>query len=259
MKEYTISKLRNIAFIGHGDVGKTTIADGIMFTSGQNNRLGRVDDGTSMFDYDDDEMKRKITLSSSIGFTDYEKHKITIFDTPGYADFVADALVCIQAVEGAVVVLCGVSGVEVQTEKVWSFCEELEIPRLVVINKLDREHADFERCLESLGKSFTKRFVPVQIPIGKEADFKGVADLILGKAFIYKDDKSGKFEKVEIPAEIKDKFQSYREKFIEAVVEMEDALMEKYFEGEELSEEELLGALKTGTVEGSIVPVVCMS
>jgi len=255
MKEYTVSQLRNVALIGHGDVGKTSIADSIMFNTGQNNRLGSVDDETSMFDYDDDEIKRKITLSSSFGFTEYEKHKISIVDTPGYADFVLDSLICMQAVEGAILVVCAVSGVEVQTEKTWNYCEKLELPRIVVINKLDREHTDFERSLEDLSKNFDKRFVPVQIPLGKEVDFKGVVDLISQKALVFKDDNSGKFEKKEIPDDLKDLANTYREKFIESVVESEDNLMEKYFEGEELTEEELLRALRKGTIEGLFVPV----
>ncbi|MBU1626268.1 elongation factor G, partial [bacterium] len=203
--------------------------------------------------------RRKISLSSSFGFTDYQNFKINIFDTPGYADFVLDALICMQAVEGAVIVLCGVSGVEVQTERTWNFCEELEIPRIIAVNKLDREHTDFERSLASLQKSFNKRFIPVQIPIGKETDFKGVVDLISQKAFIYKEDKSGKFDNVDIPSELKEQVQLYREKLIEMVVETDDALMEKFFEGVQLSEEELYQALRKGTIEGSFVPVVCLS
>jgi elongation factor G len=259
MKEYTVAQIRNIALIGHGDVGKTSIADAIMFNTGQNTRLGSVDEKTSIFDYDEDEMRRKISLSSSFGFTDYQNYKINIVDTPGYADFVLDALICMQAVEGAVLVLCSISGVEVQTEKTWNFCEDLNIPRIVAINKLDREHTDFVRSLENLEKSFSKRFIPVQLPIGKELDFKGVVDLITQKAFIYKGDKSGKFDKVEIPAELKDQAKSYRDKLIETVVETDDKLMEKFFEGTELSEEEINSALRKGTIEGSFVPVVCTS
>jgi elongation factor G len=259
MKEYSVDQLRNVAIIGHGDSGKTSIADAIMFNTSQNNRLGRVDDKTSMFDYDEDEMKRKISLSSSFGITEYKKSKISIIDTPGYADFVLDALVCLQAVEGAVLVVCSISGVEVQTEKVWEYCERLEIPRVVVINKLDREHTDFERSLENLEKILPKRFIPVQLPIGKEADFKGVIDIVSKKAFIYKDDKSGKFDEVPIPADLQDQFEMYREKFLEAVVETDDALMEKFFAGTELTDEEILKGLKKGTIEGTIIPVLCSS
>jgi elongation factor G len=166
MKVYTTDSIRNVALVGHGDVGKTSLASSFLFDSGAVNRLGKVDQGNTVTDFDEDEIERKITISSSPCFVEWEKVKINILDTPGYGNFVADARAALRAVDAAVVLVCGVSAVEVQTEKVWRWADEYQLPRIIVVNKLDRERADFSRVVEIIQKSFGRGPVPVQIPIG---------------------------------------------------------------------------------------------
>src|SRR5262249_14052808 len=208
-----IDKIRNIGFVGHGGVGKTSLVEAVLYASGSTTRVGRVEDGSTTTDFDPDEIKRKISLNTSVAFCDYKGHRLNFVDTPGYGDFVADARAGLRVVDGAVVVVDAVAGVQVQTEKVWKFANEYNIPRVVVINRLDRERADFVRTLESLGKRLKGRLAPFQIPVGSEAGFTGVVDLIAMKALITTD---GKVKETEIPAELAETARSYREKLAEA-------------------------------------------
>jgi elongation factor G len=259
MKVYTTDSIRNVALVGHGDVGKTSLASSFLFDSGAVNRLGKVDQGNTVTDFDEDEIERKITISSSPCFVEWEKVKINILDTPGYGNFVADARAALRAVDAAVVLVCGVSAVEVQTEKVWRWADEYQLPRIIVVNKLDRERADFSRVVEIIQKSFGRGPVPVQIPIGSEKDFSGVVDLIEFKAYQYPKDESGKFQEIDIPDSLKEEAKAKRQALVEMIAEQDDALMEKYFEAGELSQEEVLAGLKKNILERKIMPIFCSS
>src|SRR5689334_23698863 len=194
-----IGRIRNVALVGHGGVGKTSLVEALLHACGATTRLGRVDDGTTTTDFDPDEIKRKISLNTATAFCDYKGHRINLIDTPGYGDFVADARAGLRVAGAALVVVDAVAGVQVQTEKVWKFANEYNLPRAIVINRLDRERADFSRTLESLQKRLKGRLVPLQLPIGSEAGFTGVVDLIAMRALITTD---GKTKDAEIPADL---------------------------------------------------------
>jgi elongation factor G len=259
MKVYTTDSIRNIALVGHGDVGKTSLASSFLFDTGAVNRLGKVDQGNTVTDFDDDEIERKITISSSPCYVEWKKVKINFLDTPGYGNFVADARAALRAVDAALVLVCGVSGVEVQTEKVWKWAEEYQLPRILLVNKLDRERADFARVVEAIQKSFGRSPVPVQIPIGSEKDFSGVVDLIEFKAYQYPKDESGKFQEIDIPDSLKEEAKAQRQALVEMIAEQDDALMEKYFEAGELSQEEVIFGLKKNILDRKIIPIFCAS
>src|SRR5687768_12031155 len=178
MKVYDAASIRNVAVVGHGGCGKTQLVSALLFTSGMVNRLGKVDDGTTVTDYDDEEIARKHTLTASLAYAEWNKSKINLIDTPGFGNFFSDARAAIHVADAALIVVDGVAGVEVQTEKAWADCEARELPRLIVVNRLDRERASLERTLESLRSSLTRTIVPIQLPIGEEKDFTGVVDLV---------------------------------------------------------------------------------
>lgn len=260
MKKYEPDSVRNVGLFAHGGDGKTSIAEAILFVSGENNRLGSVNDGTSLMDFEPEEIERKITISSSLAFIEWRKHKINLLDTPGDDNFISDAKFCMRVCDLAILVLTGIDGVKVQTEKVWEFAKENSVPTVVFVNKLDRERSEFERALASLKESFgDSNFIPVQIPIGKEDAFKGVVDLLEGRAHIYGTEELGVFEERDVPEDMKDIFSEYREKLIETVVEMDDEVVEKYLNGEEIELKALENCLKKGLWEGKLVPVLCGS
>ena len=249
-----IGKIRNVGIVGHGGVGKTSLVEALLFTAGAVTRLGKVDDGSTTTDFDPDEVKRKISINTSIAYADWKGHRINFVDTPGYGDFIADARAGLRVVEAAIVVVDAVAGVQVQTEKVWKFASEYELPRAVVVNRLDRERADFFRTLESLTRRLKGRIVPLHLPIGEESGFKGYVDLAKMKAFVYAD---GKSNEIEIPADVAERAKEWREKLVEAAAETDDELLTKYLEEGALDEASMLKALKAGIGEGKIVPVVC--
>ena len=251
-----IAKIRNVAFVGHGGVGKTSLVESILLAAGATTRLGKVDDGTTATDFDPDEIKRKISLNTAVAFCDYKGHRLNLIDTPGYGDFVADARAGLRVASAAVVVVDAVAGVQVQTEKVWKFANEYGLPRVIVINRLDRERADFNRTLESLQKRLKGRLAPFQVPIGSEAGFTGVVDLIAMKALITTD---GKVTETEIPGDVMDTVKSYREKLAEAAAETDDDLLAKYLEEGSIGEAEMLDALRKAVLNGAIVPVLAAS
>jgi len=260
MKKYEPATIRNVGIFSHGGEGKTSIVEAMLFLSGENTRLGKVDDGTSLMDYEPEEVERKVTISSSIACFEWGKSKINFIDTPGDDNFVADAKSCMRVVDGAVVVVGAVSGVQVQTEKVWGYANEFGIPACIFINKMDRERADFERALADVQKNFSDRsLLAIQLPIGKEENFKGIVDLLAMKAYIFKGDASGGFDTVDIPAEYKDEAAKYREKLVESAVETDDDIMERYLNGEDISEEEIEKCLKEGIWSMKITPVICGS
>ncbi len=248
------SKIRNVGVVGHGGVGKTTLVEALLYTAGAVTRLGRTDDGTTTTDFDPDEIKRKISINTAVAYVDWKGHRINLVDTPGYGDFISEAKAGLRVVEAALVVVDAVAGVQVQTEKVWKFATEYELPRAVVINRLDRERADFYRTLESLGRRLKGRLVPVQLPVGEEAGFSGVVDLVTLKATVYAD---GKPKEAEIPADLADRVKEYREKLVEAAAETDDDLLNKYLEEGALAEAEVVKALRSGITTGKIVPVLC--
>src|SRR5438132_9915807 len=249
-----IGKIRNVGIVGHGGVGKTSLVEAMLFAAGAVTRLGRVDDGSTTTDFDPDEIKRKISINTSVAYCDWKGHHVNFVDTPGYGDFIADARAGLRVVEAAVVVVDAVSGVQVQTEKVWKFATEFNLPRAVVVNRLDRERADFFRTFESLGKRLKGRLVALHLPIGEESSFRGFVDLVKMKAVTLTGNKPAEGE---IPAELADRAKEWREKLVEAAAETDDDLLAKYLEEGSLAEAEMLKALRSGIAQGKIVPVLC--
>jgi elongation factor G len=259
VKVYESKDIRNVGVVGHGDSGKTTLTAGLLFTAGGANRLLRVDEGNTITDFDEEEIQRKITISTAIAVAEWKKTKINLLDTPGYNIFINDSKVALSAADSAIVVVDGVAGVEVQTEKVWSFCEEFKLPRAIFINKLDRERSDFQRALDSVQENFGRAAVPLQIPIGLEREFKGVVDLIDMKAYTYTPDGDGKGKEGEIPADMADAAQKAHEALVEMAAEGDDALLEEFFENGTLPTEHIVDGLKKGIRELRIYPVMCGS
>jgi elongation factor G len=259
VKVYESKDIRNVGVVGHGSSGKTTLTAGLLFTAGASNRLLRVDEGNTITDFDDEEIARRITISTAIAVAEWKKAKINILDTPGYNIFINDTRAALIAADSALVLVDGVAGVEVQTEKVWGFANDFKLPRAVIVNKLDRERADFQRALGSIQENFGRAAVPVQIPIGAERDFKGMVDLIRMKAYIYTPDGDGKGKEGDIPANLADAAQKAHEALIEMVAEGNDALMEQFFDKGTLEIEQIVAGLKQGIAEMRIFPVFCAS
>jgi elongation factor G len=259
MKVYDSKDIRNVGVVGHGDSGKTTLTAAMLFTSGATNRLLRVDEGNTITDFDDEEVQRKITISTAIAVAEWKKTKINVLDTPGYNIFINDTRASLVAADAAIVLIDGVAGVEVQTEKVWNFASEDKLPRTIIINKLDRERADFNRALESAQEVFGRSVIPIQIPIGSESSFNGVVDLIRMKAYTYTPDGDGKGKEGEIPASVAEAAQKAHEALIEMVAEGDDALMEEFFDKGTLPAEHIIDGLKQGIREMRISPVMCAS
>ena len=259
MKVYDAAAIRNVALVGHGGSGKTQLASAMLFASGAVNRLGKVDDGTTTTDFDEEEIARQHTLSSSLAHTEWQKTKINIIDTPGFANFLADARAALRVAEAAVVVVDAVHGVEVQTEKLWAEAAALNLPRIVVVNKLDRERASLDRALESLHRDCAREVAPVQLPLGEEKAFTGVVDLVRMKAYTFAADGSGKMTEEEIPAALTDRATQARERLIESVAETDEQLMEAFFAEGTLTQEQLVGGLRAATLAGKIFPLVCTS
>jgi elongation factor G len=250
-------RIRNVALIGHRGSGKTSLAEAILFEAGKTNRLGSVVDGTTVCDYEDDEHERQMSIDAAVASIDFHDRKINLIDTPGEPSFVADALAALRVVDSAVVVVNAVTGVEVHTERLWKRAADEGLSRLVFVNMLDRERADFFRTLDSLKAAFGPHVVATEIPIGAEHDVRGVIDLIDMRAFVYEGEGRGNSREEEIPEELADRAQEYREKLMDEVAENSDELMERYLEGEEISHEEIVGALKKGVTEGHLFPVTC--
>ncbi|OGQ01003.1 MAG: translation elongation factor G [Deltaproteobacteria bacterium RBG_19FT_COMBO_46_12] len=260
MKRVEPTHIRNIGTFGHGGEGKTSLVEAILFDTGENTRLGRVDDGSSLMDFEPEEINRKITISSAISHFEWNKHQFHVIDTPGYANFIAEAKASMRIVDGAVIVIGGNSEVKVHTETVWGYANEFQTPRILYVSKMDMERADYFKVVEEVKKVFPSQpAVAVQLPIGGEGSFKGVVDLIQRKAYYYREDGSGKFEVKDVPSDMKEEVERLREKLVEAVVEMDDQLMEKYLESGEVSTEEVIQCLRKGTIERKLVPAVCGS
>ncbi|MDD5284407.1 MAG: elongation factor G [Desulfuromonadaceae bacterium] len=259
MGQFETGKIRNLGIVAHGGAGKTSLAEAILFDTGMIDRLGRVDDGTSTMDFEPEEIKRKISITSALDHCEWNGHSIHIVDTPGYGNFIADTRACMRALDGAVVILSAISGVKAQTEEIWKWANEFEIPRIAFVNKLDRERASFFRAIDDMEKALGARGVAIQMPIGLEADFVGFVDLITMKAWFYAKDGSGKFTEGAIPADSADEALRLREHMVETVAEAYDALTEKYLDAGELTEEEILDGLRVGTMRNTFTPVLCGS
>jgi elongation factor G len=250
-------RIRNVALVGHRGSGKTSLNEALLFQAGAINRLGSVTDGATASDSDPDEQSRQMSISASLSSFEWDERKINLIDTPGEPSFVADALGALRVCESAVFVVNAVMGVEVNTQRLWQRAAELDLARMVFVNMLDRERADFFRTLESLKGAFGPHAVATEIPIGSEHEVRGVIDLIDMKAFEYSDDGRENCREIPIPDELQAQAEEYREKLMDEVAEVSDALMERYLDGEEISHEEIVTALKDGTNHGGIFPVVC--
>jgi elongation factor G len=252
-------QIRNVALVGHRGTGKTSLHEALLFEAGAINRLGTVTDGTTVSDADEDEQARQMSISAALSSFEWQGRKINLLDTPGEPSFLADALGALRVCESAVFVVNSVMGVEVSTTRLWERAAELDLARLVFVNMLDRERADFFRSLESLKNAFGPHVVATEIPIGSEHEFRGLVDLIDMKAYEFSGDGSarGEGKEIPIPDDVAERAQEYREKLMDEVAENSDSLMERYLEGEELSHEEIVGALKDGTNHGDLFPVTC--
>jgi elongation factor G len=259
MKVYEGKDVRNIGIVGHGDSGKTSLVAAFLYTAGVTNRFTRVDEGTTVTDFDEEEVARKITITTSLAYVEWKKSKLNFLDTPGYNIFINDAKAALLAADAALVVVDGVSGVEVQTEKTWNFAADYDLPRVILINKLARDRSDFQRTLANVQETLSRKAVPVQLPIGSEKDFRGVVDLISGKAYTYQLDGKGKGQPVDIPADMAAEVESATEALLESVAECDDQLLNEYLENLTLPPEKLLQGLQKGVAEGSLFPVLCGS
>lgn len=255
MKVYSGTDIRNLAVVGHNDTGKTTLVSQLLFNGGAVTRLGSVLEGTTTTDFDPDEIERKHSIAAAVAFVEWKDTKINLIDTPGFGIFLMESRSALRVADAAAVVVSAVTGVEVTTEKVWKFADEFALPRVVIVNKMDRERASAVRALESLQSKFGKNVVPVQLPIGEEKGFSGVVDLISMKAYQYKQDGSGKFEVSDVPDELKSTADQWREKLIEKVAEGDDSLMERFFEQGGLSQEELIDGLRREIRAREIFPL----
>ncbi len=254
MANFDVNRIRNVAIIAHGGAGKTSLTEAMLYNCGSIDRMGSVDNGTSTTDYEPEEVSRKITISSAIGFCNYNGYRINIIDTPGFINFIEDTRGCLRAVDGAVVIVSAISGVKAETEKIWKYACEFEIPRIVFINKMDKENASFSRAIAEIEKSFETEAIPLQIPIGSGDTFKGIVDIVNMKAFDFTD---GKAKEMDIPSEIMPEVEGFRKKLIEKIAEADDALLEMYLEGGELRGEEILKGIKEGSLTRRFIPVSC--
>ena len=259
MKAYDSGNIRNVAVVGHGGAGKTQLIAALLYTAGATPRLGRVDDGTTVTDNDDEEIARKHTLSASLAWAEWNKTKINFIDTPGMGNFLSDARAGLRIADAALVVVDAVAGVEVQTEKVWAEAEALGLPRLVVVNRLDRERSSLDRTLASIREVLSRTVVPVQLPLGEERGLSGVIDLVGMKAWTFATDGSGKATEGQVPFELTEVAGTAREQLIEMVAEADDALMERFFEAGTLTQEELLDGLRKAVLSGKVAPLLCTS
>ena len=250
-------RIRNVALVGHRGSGKTSVNEALLFEAGATNRLGSVADGTTVSDSAADEKSRAMSISAGLSSFRWDDRKINLIDTPGEPSFIADALAALRVVDGAVFVVNGVMGVEVTTSRLWERAADLGLARIVFVNMLDRERADFFRTLDSLKQAFGPHVVATEIPIGSEHELQGVIDLTDMKAFRYEGAGRENSEEIEIPEDLRDRAQEYREKLMDEVAEVSDELMERYLEGEEISHEETVNALKAGVTEGHVFPVTC--
>jgi len=256
-REVSLEMTRNIGIMAHIDAGKTTTTERILFYTGVNHKMGETHEGAATMDWMEQEQERGITITSAATTCYWNKHRINIIDTPGHVDFTVEVERSLRVLDGSVTVLCAKGGVEPQSETVWRQADKYRVPRMVYVNKMDRTGADFYRVLGMLRDRLKCNAVPIQLPIGAEEEFKGVVDLIEMKAYVYYDDKGVDIRVEEIPEDMKEMAQEYHTQLVESVAEQDEALMEKYFEGEELTIEEIKRCIRSATIDNAMVPVVC--
>ncbi|MDK2791880.1 MAG: elongation factor [Deferribacteres bacterium] len=254
-----INKIRNVAFISHGGAGKTSLIEAILYNAKVTKKIGSVDNGSSVMDFDPVEIERKISINSKVCSIEWEKNLINIVDTPGYSNFLHETKAALSAVGGAVVIASAITGVKAETERVWKFADQYDLAKLIFVNKMDKERADFFRSLSDIEKSFGINPVPLFLPIGAEDTFKGIIDLVKMKAYIYPDEPTAEYKIEEIPSDLLPEAEEYRNKLIEAISETDDALIEKFLDGEEFTEEEIFKGIREGTISKRFIPVICGS
>jgi len=259
VKVYSGENIRNVAIVGHGHAGKTSLVSAMLYTAGAGPRLGRVDDGTATTDFEEEEIARKMSISMAAACVEWGKTKINILDTPGFSMFVHEAKMVLPVVDAAIVVVDGVAGVEVVTQRVWNYCEEYKTPRLIVVNRMDRDRANAGRVLESLRNGFGRDVIPIELPIGSEKNLSGVVDLVRMKAYTYELGGNGKGIETEIPANLKAQVQEAHEQLVELIAEGDDKLMEEFFEKGTIPEEDLIPALHNAIREDKLFPVIFSS
>jgi elongation factor G len=259
VKVYSGENIRNVAIVGHGHAGKTSLVSAMLYTAGAGPRLGRVDDGTATTDFEEEEIARKMSISMAAACVEWGKTKINILDTPGFSMFVHEAKMVLPVVDAAIVVVDGVAGVEVVTQRVWNYCEEYKTPRLIVVNRMDRDRAHAGRVLESLRNGFGRDVIPIELPIGSEKNLSGVVDLVRMKAYTYELGGNGKGKETEIPANLKAQVQEAHEQLVELIAEGDDKLMEEFFEKGTIPEEDLIPALHNAIREDKLFPVIFSS
>ena len=256
MANFEVDKIRNIAVIAHGGAGKTTLVEAMLFDSGSIDRLGKVEDGTTTTDYEPEEIARKITITSAPAFCNWNGYRINLIDTPGFINFLEDTRGCLRAVDGAIVIVSAISGVKAETQKIWKYAAEFEIPKVVFINKMDKDTANFSGAVGEIEKVFETEALPLQVPIGSGDSFTGIVDLITMKAFLFTD---GKAEESEIPSDILPEVEEYRKRLVEKIAESDDTLLEKYLEGGVLSRDEIVKGVREGSLTKRFIPVACGS
>jgi len=259
VKQFPASQIRNVALVGHQESGKTMLSESLLFTAGAIPRLGRIEDGNTTMDYDREEVARKISIHSGVAWCEHNGHKINLIDTPGYEDFVGDVLLGLDVSEGAIITIRADAGVEVGTDRVWGFVQDHQLPGLFVINRMDKEHANFDSVLEGLHEHFGHNVHPIHVPIGSGDNFRGVVDVVEMKAYEFEKDGKGGVKPAEIPAALKARVDELRKEMMESAAESDEKLMEKYLETEALTEEEFRTGLALGVKTGQIFPVLCAS
>jgi elongation factor G len=253
VKDYKVNEIRNLGFFGHGGSGKTSICEALLFAMKQNNRLGSVDAGTSLLDYDEDEVARKISINLALGFGEYRNTLVNLVDAPGYADFFGNVISAVRAIDSAIVVIDASSGVEVGTEMAWRRLDDANLPRAIFINKLTKENTSFDVIADEIRKVFGTRVTPVYLPIGREAGLSGAVDLLNDRAYVY---DNGARKEVAIPEDLKGQITHWKEKLIEAAAEVDERLMEKFLEGEEITPDEMRAAVRKGIKAGAVYPLL---
>ncbi len=255
MKDYAVENTRNVVIVSHGGAGKTTLTEAMLFAAGATDRMGRVEEGNTVTDFEPEEINRKSSISSAAAFCEWDGTKITLIDTPGYINFLEDAKACVRAADGAVVIMSPISGIKAETEKIWEYLNEFGLPRIIFVAKMDKERADIRTVLNECDKGFCKEATPVQMPIGSENSFRGMIDLLKMKAYIA--DESGKTKETDIPSEMKAEAEELGGRMVEKIAESDDSLTEKYLETGELSQEEIASGLRRGCIAGKITPLLC--
>lgn len=256
MKPYETEKIRNVGVVGHGGVGKTSFVEALLFDAGTTTRVGKVDDGSTTSDFDPQEIKRKHSIHATVLPLEWNDHKINLIDTPGFPDFMGEVISALRVADGLIFLFDAVSGIGVTTDPIWRAADESSIPRVAFLNRMDKDRADFKAAVENIQKKFGKSVVPIVIPIGEATNFKGVVNLISGKAYSF---EGGKAKEIEVPGDVKDKMGSFKEMLIEGLAEVDDTLLSDYLENKEITVEEMTTALKKGVLEGKVVPMLCGS